>query len=390
MPAAPVLMDREHLAATEPDGHGRRGWASAVMSTSGCANAATGEQGLADQRALADRLAGAADTQRDHVLALSTGLIGTYLPVERIATALEEALAAGLPAGDAGLEALAEALRTTDSRAKAASVVVSLPGAGGPPVHVTVSGVAKGVGMIHPAMATMLCVVLTDASATPKTLEGILRPIVVRTWDQLSVDGDQSTNDTVLLLASGASGAAPLEPGSDAAVRFAAAVEAVARSLARQQAADGEGATSLITCQVSGGRDDVEARAVARAVVRSNLVKAAVHGADPNWGRISMAAGNAVMASAEVLEAAGLQAEAARRRAGSPVELDPALLRIDIEGVPVYAGAPVAYVADEISARMRGGEVRIRIDLGEGDGTGEAFGCDLTEAYVVENSAYST
>jgi len=239
-------------------------------------------------------------------------------------------------------------------------------------------------------MATMLCLVVTDASASPEVLERVLRPAVVRTWDQLSVDGDQSTNDTVLLVASGASGCAPLALGSEAATTFARGVEAVARSLARQQAADGEGATSLITCQVSGALDDVDARAVARAIVSSDLVKAAVHGADPNWGRIAGAAGNAVVASAEVLEAAGLDPDEARARAGRAVELDPARLRIDLEGVPVYAGQPVPYLADEISARMRGGEVRIRVDLGLAAGAGEAFGCDLTEAYVVENSAYST
>jgi glutamate N-acetyltransferase/amino-acid N-acetyltransferase len=244
--------------------------------------------------------------------------------------------------------------------------------------------------MIHPSMATMLALILTDATATPEVLEGVLRPAVVRTWDQLSVDGDQSTNDTVLLVASGAAGAAPIEAGSAAARTFGAAVEAVARSLARQQAADGEGASSLITCQVSGAADDIDARAVARAVVASDLLKAAVHGADPNWGRVAGAAGNAVTAAVEVLEAAGLDALEAQRRAGRAVELDPVRLRIDIEGVPVYAGEPVAYVADEVSARMRGGEVRIRLDLGVGEGSGEAFGCDLTEAYVVENSAYST
>jgi len=391
MAAAPVLMDREHLAATDPAGAGRRGRVAAIMSTSGSANAATGARGLADQRALADRLAAAAGTQRERVLALSTGLIGSFLPVARIEAAIDAAVATDLRTDDAGLDAVAEALRTTDSRPKTASLSIALPSAdGSETVPVVVSGVAKGVGMIHPNMATMLCLVLTDATVAPEVLEAVLRPVVVRTWDQLSIDGDQSTNDTVLLVASGAAGAAPIEASSGAARTFGAAVEAVARSLARQQAADGEGANSLITCQVSGGADDIDARAVARAVVASDLWKAAVHGADPNWGRVAGAAGNAVAASAEVLEAAGLDAVEARQRAGRPVELDPARLRIDIEGVPVYAAEPVAYVADEVSARMRGGEVRIRLDLGLGSGSGEAFGCDLSEAYVVENSAYST
>jgi glutamate N-acetyltransferase/amino-acid N-acetyltransferase len=213
---------------------------------------------------------------------------------------------------------------------------------------------------------------------------------VARTWDQISVDGDQSTNDTVLLTASGAADAAPLRADSEAAVAFGRAVEAVARSLARQQAADGEGATTLISCAVSGARDDVDARAVARAVVASNLVKAAMHGADPNWGRIVAAAGNAVAAPVEVLEAAGIDAAEARARSRQPVSLEPALLRIDLAGVPVFAGSPVPHDAARLSARLRGGEVLIRIDLGLGDGLGEAFGCDLSEAYVIENSAYST
>ena len=196
----------------------------------------------------------------------------------------------------------------------------------------------------------------------------MLRPVVVRTWDQLSVDGDQSTNDTVLLVASGASGAAPLArrapkqrrcspwPSRQWPARWRASRPPTARA-----------PRSLITCQVSGAADDIDARAVARAVVGSNLVKAAVHGADPNWGRIAGAAGNA--RTSRPLRCWRLPASTPPRlaaRSGRRVELDPARLRIDIEGVPVFAGEPVAYVADEISARMRGGEVHIRVDLGLG------------------------
>jgi glutamate N-acetyltransferase/amino-acid N-acetyltransferase len=257
-------------------------------------------------------------------------------------------------------------------------------------VPVTVSGVAKGVGMIHPQMATMLSVVLTDAAVSPPTLSRVLRPIVARTWNQASVDGDQSTNDTVLLVASGAAGASPLEDDPAALGAFSRALEAVARSLARQQAADGEGAATLITCAVSGALDDAAARAAARAVVSSDLLKAAVHGADPNWGRIAMAVGNAVVAPAAVLEAAGLEASVVQERAGAPVELDPDALRIDIQGVPVFAGLAVDFDEPALSALMRAAEVVIGVDLGVGDGRGEAFGCDLTEQYVIENSEYST
>ncbi len=391
LPAAPVQLDREHLAATDPDGGGHRGWAQAMMSTSGCANAATGEAGLADQRRLAASLAAAIGTDTEYVLAMSTGLIGSRLPVERVESAISAVTAGELRADDAAFATIAEALRTTDSRAKAAAVTVELPEpVTGAAVPVTVSGVAKGVGMIHPNMATMLCFMLTDAAASPELLEALLRPIVARTWDQLSVDGDQSTNDTVLLAASGASGALPLTAGTEACALFSGALEAVARSLARQQAADGEGATTLITCVVSGAPDDVDARAVARAVIGSSLVKAAIHGADPNWGRIAGAAGNARLPLAPVLEAAGLPSDEARARAGQAVELEPHRLRIEIEGVPVFAGAALPFDDADLRSRLRGGEVRIALDLGQGSGVGEAFGCDLTEAYVVENSAYST
>ena len=188
-----------------------------------------------------------------------------------------------------------------------ATTTVALPDVAGTPVTVRVSGIAKGVGMIHPQMATMLSVVLTDAAVAPSTLWGLLRPAAARTWDQLSVDGDTSTNDTVFVLASGASGAAPAEDGSTAAALLGAAIEAVARDLARQQAADGEGASTLITAAVTGARDDAEARAVARSVISSSLVKAAAHGRDPNWGRIAGAAGQRPTGRVRpVLEAGGL------------------------------------------------------------------------------------
>ena len=180
---------------------------------------------------------------------------------------------------------------------------------------------AKGVGMIHPNMATMLSVVLTDAAVAPDVLWGLLRPAAARTWNQLTVDGDTSTNDTVFVLASGAAGGPAVTAGSAGAALLGAAIEAVARDLARQQAADGEGATILITAAVTGAPDDADARAVARAVVSSSLVKAAAHGKDPNWGRIAGAAGNATLPGAPVLEASGLDRGDGRgpgRSAGDP------------------------------------------------------------------------
>jgi glutamate N-acetyltransferase/amino-acid N-acetyltransferase len=277
--------------------------------------------------------------------------------------------------------------------AKVATTSLILPAADGEPVTVTVTGIAKGVGMIHPNMATMLSVVLTDAAAPPQVLWTLLRPAAARTWDQLSVDGDTSTNDTVFVLASGTSGAAPLSPGSPAAVAFGAALEAVARDLARQQAADGEGATILITASVTGAADDADARAVARAVVSSSLVKAAAHGKDPNWGRIAGAAGNAMTASAPILEAAGLAPDLAAARAAQPAALDPHRLRISIAGHLVFDGAqggPLQFDRGAARAAMDAPELLIELDLGLGEGVGEAFGCDLTQEYVIENSEYTT
>jgi len=391
--AAPVRLSRDHLAATEPAGGGGRGWARAVVSTSGSANAATGSLGDADQLRIARAVAAAISGRVEEVLCLATGLIGTRLPVDRIADGIA-GLAAWLGTSDEGLLAAAEALCTTDSRIKVATVSITLPDPDGLAVRpVRVSGIAKGVGMIHPAMATMLAVLLTDARVSPAVLHGLLRPAAVRTWNQLTVDGDTSTNDTVFLLASGAAATAEVMAGSPAAVALGASVEAVARDLARQQAADGEGAATLLTCEVSGGRDDPEARAVARAVVASSLVKAAIHGRDPNWGRIVGAAGNARLADAAVLEAAGLSPEEAGRRGSRPILVDPERLRVAIAGHLVFdgsGGGPVEFDRAAASGAMDRPEVLVRLDLGLGDGTGEAFGCDLTEEYVRENSEYST
>jgi len=388
--AAPVRLSRAHLAETGGDGPAGSGWADAILATSGSANAATGAPGDADQGRLAGSLATALGTSPGRTLAFSTGVIGTRLPVDLVAAAIAERIPGQLAATDEALMAAARALMTTDSRPKWATVRLTLPGAGGTDVPVTVCGIAKGVGMIHPRMATMLAVILTDAASDPATLHGMLRGATARTWDQLSVDGDTSTNDSVLVLASGASGAVPVRSGDPGGAALGRAIEAVARSLARQQAADGEGATTLITCQVTGAADDVDARGAARAVISSNLVKAAIHGRDPNWGRIAGAVGNAHAAESWVLEAAGLAPADAAARAGAPVAVEPDRLRISVAGHPVYAGGPLPFDRAAARSAMTAGEVLIRLDLGAGDGTGEGFGCDLTEAYVRENAEYTT
>jgi glutamate N-acetyltransferase / amino-acid N-acetyltransferase len=390
--AAPVRLSRANLQASGGTS-ATCGYASAVIATSGSANAATGDAGDADQAAIGVAVAEALGDEPVHVLHLSTGVIGTRLPVDKVVATIGRVVEEGLEYTDLALGQAAVALRTTDSTTKMASVTVDVPGADGGTAAVTVTGIAKGVGMIHPRMATMLSIVLTDATASPATLRDLLRAAAAVTWDQLSVDGDTSTNDTVFALASGAAGAASADDNEAARTALAAALQAVARDLARQQARDGEGATALITCQVTGAADDADARAVARAVISSSLVKAAVHGKDANWGRIAGAAGNALVAEAAVLEAAGLSPGDAASRACQPAAVDPARMRIAIAGHLAYdgpAGGPVGIDKGAARDAMRAEEVLIRVDLGLGRGTGEAFGCPLTEAYVKENAEYTT
>jgi glutamate N-acetyltransferase/amino-acid N-acetyltransferase len=386
--AAPIRVSRAHLNATEATGGGKFGWADAVIATSGSANAATGEEGETDQAEVCKTLAGLLNTRAERTLAVSTGVIGVRLPVSKIKDGLIR-LIPELAATDEGLRSVAGAMMTTDTKIKLATTSLELPGPDGEPVRVTVSGVAKGVGMIHPRMATMLSFILTDASVPPALLHSLLAPIVQRTWNQISVDGDTSTNDTVFLLASGASGAS-VAPASAAAERLGLAIEAVARSLARQQAADGEGTSTLIACQVSGAADDYDARAIARSVVCSSLLKAAVHGRDPNWGRVASAAGNARLPDEDMLEAAGLHHIEAGPRAGRAPDLDLDKMRIAIAGTMVFDGAPLPFDRAAVRAAMDAPEVLIRLHMGLGGGIGEAFGCDLTEQYVIENAEYTT
>jgi glutamate N-acetyltransferase/amino-acid N-acetyltransferase len=387
--AAPVRLSQAHLNATEIGGGGRFGWADAVVATSGSANAATGPEGDADQAELSRAVATALHTEPERTLALSTGVIGVRLPIQKVREGLDR-LVPLLATTDAALEAVAESIMTTDTKVKLATASVELPGPNGEAVTITVSGIAKGVGMIHPRMATMLSVILTDASASPATLFGLLAPIVQRTWNQISVDGDTSTNDTVFVLASGASNCRQVVTASPEATILGQAIEAVARSLARQQAADGEGATTLITCQVSGAADAYDARAIARSVVSSSLFKAAVHGRDPNWGRVAGAAGNARLPDEQMLEAAGMHHSEAAPRAGRAPKLDVDRLRIAIAGTLVFAGKPLAFDRDSVRKAMDAPEVMVRLDMGLGHGSGEAFGCDLTEGYVIENAEYTT
>jgi glutamate N-acetyltransferase/amino-acid N-acetyltransferase len=255
---------------------------------------------------------------------------------------------------------VARAIMTTDTVQKEAAAEVDL----GRARTVRIGGMAKGSGMIHPQMATMLCFLTTDAPVEPATLRDALRGTVERTFNQVTVDGDPSTNDTVLIVASGREGGRNLAgPALDA---FTDGLEAVCRSLVEQIAADGEGARHRIDVSVVGARDDREARLVARAVAGSSLVKSAVHGADPNWGRIAAAAG--------------------RSGAG----LDPDRLAVRIGSITVYDGAPLDFDERAASRALRGKVVGIGLDLRLGSGTGMAWGCDLSAEYVAINSEYRT
>ncbi len=333
------------------------GQVAGVIANAGCANAGTGQQGLEDARAVQAAVAKRIGVANRHVFTASTGLIGSRLGVERIASAL-----AGMEPAT-GRRADGEAARsimTTDTLPKEAAVEVDL--GRGRTAHV--AGMAKGSGMIHPQMGTMLAFLTTDAPIAPAPLRDLLRTTVDRTFNQVTVDGDPSTNDTVLVMASGAEGGAELTGSSLGA--FAEGLEAVCRSLAEQIAADGEGAEHRIDVSVIGARTEREARMVARTVASSSLVKTAVHGGDPNGGRIAAAAG----------------------RAGA--RLDPDRLAVRIGSITVYDGAPLDFDEQAASRALRGKVVGIGLDLRLGKGSAMAWGCDLSAEYVAINSEYRT
>jgi glutamate N-acetyltransferase/amino-acid N-acetyltransferase len=349
--AAPVELAMRSLRAA-------RGHAAAVIANAGCANAGTGAPGLADARRVQALVAERIGLPARYVLTASTGLIGSRLGVEQIASVLPKLQ---LTTGRRADLDVARAIMTTDTRPKEAAVEIDLGGER----TARIGGMAKGSGMIHPLMGTMLAFLTTDAPLEPTTLRAVLRDTVDRTFNQVTVDGDPSTNDTVMILAGGASGGRPLA-GRASLAAFRDGLEAVCRSLTEQIAADGEGAHHRIDVRVNSARDDGDARLVARAVAASNLVKAAVHGGDPNWGRIAAAAGR------------------------SGARLDPDRLSIRLGPVTVYDRGPSAFDERAASRTLRASVVEIGLDLGLGTGTGMAWGCDLSAEYVAINSEYRT
>ena len=345
---APVLVTQRHLAD-------RR--AQAIVVNAGCANVATGAQGIADAEEMARLAAEQIGCVPEDVAVCSTGVIGRPLPMERIRD--------GIPRielrPDGGAQ-LARAIMTTDTRPKHYAASVAVDGR-----RYTVGGIAKGSGMIHPDMATMFGFLTTDAPLTPDFCDVVLRRVVDRTFNMVSVDNDTSTSDTVLLLANGVAGGDGIDAAHPAAAVFEAALDAVALHLAREIARDGEGATKLIEVRVTGAATPVEARGAARTISASPLMKAAVYGNDPNWGRVMMAIG----------------------RSGARIDLDRATVRIG--DMVMYAeGRPHEPDGRAVRRALAGPEVVIAADLGVGDAAATAWGCDLTEGYVKINADYTT
>jgi len=319
----------------------------ALVVNAGNANCANGDEGVWDNEDFAAATAGALSLPRvQDVLTASTGVIGHKLPMERVREGVPLAVAA---LGDE-VEPFAEAILTTDLVPKTTEVRLN----GG----ARVVGVAKGSGMIHPNLATMFAFVLTDAIVEQAELRASWARVVRRTFNQITVDGDTSTNDMAIVLASGHLHADTEE--------LAGALEWVAGELARAIARDGEGATTLITVEVRRGRDEGEAMAAARSVAGSSLVKAAVHGRDPNWGRVLSAVG----------------------QSGAVADLSAVSVRL--QGTTVYQGRPLEFDAAALSQAMRSPDVRIEVDLAAGDADGHAWGCDLSADYVKINALYTT
>jgi glutamate N-acetyltransferase / amino-acid N-acetyltransferase len=330
----------------------------AVVANSGYANAATGQKGLEDayeMQALAAKVLGIVAGE---VAVASTGVIGEHLPMDRISSGIE---AAAAELGRAG-GGFAEAILTTDTRTKEIAVQVEVGGK-----TVTVGGTAKGSGMIHPNMGTMLAFLTTDAAVEKKCLQETLSVATDRTFNRVTVDGDTSPSDMAVLFANGAAGNEPLTANSPDYPAFADAVEEVARELAKEIARDGEGATRLVEVVVEGAEDEVSAATLARAVVGSNLVKAAAYGEDANWGRVLTAMGY------------------------SGARFDPDTVELWFGSIKVFGeGEPVAHEEAEANAVLSTSEAKITARLNEGSASATAWGCDLTYEYVTINGSYRT
>jgi glutamate N-acetyltransferase/amino-acid N-acetyltransferase len=349
--AAPVQLDRERI---------RGGRIQAVAVNTGCANACTGRTGLANARAMGKLAADALGIDEALVLVCSTGVIGVNLPMERIAAGAARAAQALSRTG--GPDA-ARAILTTDTVDKQAAATLTVDGR-----EVVVGGMCKGAGMIEPHMATMLGFLTTDAVIEPAALDRALRDAVEVSFNRVVVDGDRSTNDTVIALASGAAGNRPLAPGHPQWGEFSAALTAVALELAKKLVHDGEGATKFVTVRVQGAKTADDARLACRAIAKSALVKTSWFGIDPNWGRVIAAAGYSGAA-------------------------------VDDQKAQIWYGDVCAYdrgrVADEaalakMKAIMKGRAFDVTVNLGLGDGADTIYTCDFSFDYVKINAEYTT
>ncbi len=359
--APPVILSRAHVRASSDA-------MRAVIVNSGNANCSVGPGGMAASRATARHVAKLIGCAMQQVVVCSTGVIGVPLPVERILKAAP-GLVSALAFSPRAFDGLTRAIMTTDTRPKRAAASYKIGGR-----SVRVAGCAKGAGMIHPNMATMLSFVFTDAAVAPPALDRALREVVARTFNCISVDGDSSTNDTLLVLANGASGARTITKarGGDYA-EFVGALEKVCHALALGIVADGEGATHVVEIQVRGAPSDRAAKQVAQTIAGSPLVKTAIAGADPNWGRILAAAG----------------------RAGVPFNPDHAeiwLGGMKMYGPPKGESYSIALPLDERAAHrcLLEKNVPIIVDLHHGPGTARVWTCDFTQEYVHINASYRT
>ncbi|MGI9658874.1 MAG: bifunctional glutamate N-acetyltransferase/amino-acid acetyltransferase ArgJ [Gaiellaceae bacterium] len=341
--AAPVLVNQEHLAQAEPQ---------AIVANSGVANAATGERGKLNTLATAAEAARLLELSAEEVLVLSTGVVGVQLPMGTLLPALPTVVDALSP--DGGADA-AEAIMTTDTRPKEKAIACD---------GFSVGGMAKGSGMIHPDLATMLAVITTDYPLEPGEPREVLLPAVNPTFNAITIDGDCSTNDTVLLLANGASG---VERTAARDKQFEEALLEVCDGLAREIVADGEGVTVVATITVTGAVDDAQAKAIAQRIAISPLVKTALFGHDPNWGRVLVAAGSAPFE-------------------GRYADLDPELASLSYNGTPVLTkGSP-----EDVRPDVSGPSCTIDLELGLGTGNASYLTSDLTYDYVRINAEYTT
>ena len=348
--AAPVLVSQSRVP---------RATARAVIVNSGNANACTGEQGLQDARAMTAQTARLLEIAEEDVLVASTGVIGKRLPMDRVSAGIEEAVRS--LSRDGGPSA-ARAIMTTDTRPKEASAEVSIGGS-----KVRIGGIAKGAGMICPNVATMLSFITTDAAVAPEMLQVALSNAAERSFNCLTVDGDSSTNDTVIVLANGAAGNPRIERRDRDWEEVADALEFVSVSLAKQIAKDGEGATKMIEITVRGAKSFQDARQIARTVANSPLVKTAMFGCDANWGRVLAAAG----------------------RAG--VDFDPSAVSLFFGTTPVVRhGEPVDFSQAEMHELLRGSEVNVLLEIGSGPGSAAVWTCDFSYDYVRINAEYHT